>query len=265
MVSDTNYPINTAHSSVAAFNWCLTPLGMTRRHRIFVPGYPMHVVQRGNDRRSIFLNDSDRIRYLDFLVEAAERHECAVHCYVLMGNHVHLLITPATAGSLAATMQSVGIRYVRYFNTTYKRTGGLWEGRYWASLVNTDCYLKTCYRYIELNPVRANLVANPADWPWSSHRLHAFGTPDRVVSMHDYYADLGTSARHRRSRYRHWFQDPLTEDELQNIRKTTRQGLVLGDDAFKKQLEPQLACPAHPARKGRKKIGVRHHGHKAID
>jgi len=229
---------------------------MTRRRRIFVPGYPLHVVQRGNDRRAIFLDDSDRIRYLDFLVEATERHECAVHCYVLMGNHVHLLMTPASAESLAATIQSVGIRYVRYFNTTYERTGGLWEGRYRASLVNTDNYLQACYRYIELNPVRANLVTNPADWPWSSHRLHAFGLPDRVVSIHNYYADLGTSVQRRRSRYLNWFRDPLTEDELKNIRETTHQELVLGDDAFKQQLEARLSRPVRPARRGRKKFGV---------
>ncbi len=229
---------------------------MTRRRRIFVPGYPLHVVQRGNDRCAIFLNDSDRIRYLDFLVDAAGRHECAVHCYVLMGNHVHLLMTPGTKESLAATMQSVGIRYVRYFNTTYERTGGLWEGRYRASLVNTDRYLAACYRYIELNPVRANLVANPADWPWSSHRLHAFGEPDRVVSVHDNYADLGPTAQHRRSRYRRWFRDSPTEDELKNIRETIRQELVLGDDAFKQQLESRQLHPVRLARKGREKIGV---------
>ena len=229
---------------------------MTRRRRIFVPGYPLHVVQRGNDRRAIFLDDSDRIRYLDFLVEAAERHECAVHCYVLMGNHVHLLMTPAYADSLPRTMQSVGICYVRYFNTAYERTGGLWDSRYRACLINTDRYLENCYRYIELNPIRANLVADPADWPWSSHRLHAFGEPDRVVSVHDYYAELGATAQRRRSRYQQWFREPLTQDELQNIRKTTRQELVLGDDAFKQQLEAQLSRPVRPTRRGRKKIGV---------
>jgi len=196
------------------------------------------------------------IRYLDFLVEAAERYECAVHCYVLMGNHVHLLITPANASALPRTMQSVGIRYVRYFNTTYERTGGLWDGRYKACLVNTDRYLRNCYRYIELNPVRANIVANPADWPWSSHHLHAFGKPDRLISKHSYYADLGNSAQRRQSRYQKWFQEPLTDDELKNIRETTRQELIFGDDAFKQQLESQLLQPIRPSRKRRKKIGV---------
>jgi len=170
---------------MAPINWCLTLLGMTRRRRIFVPGYPLHVVQRGNDRRAIFLDDHDRARYLDFLIEAAEQHECAIHCYVLMGNHVHLLMTPATAKSLAATMQSVGIRYVHYFNTTHERTGGLWEGR-----------------------------------------------------------------------YRDWFRTSPTEDELNDIRETTRQELVFGDDAFKDQLEARQFGPVRPARRGRKRIGV---------
>jgi putative transposase len=209
---------------------------MTRRRRIFVPGYPMHVVQRGNNRRAIFLDDDDRMRYLDILVEAAGRHECAIHCYVLMGNHVHLLMTPATASALPCTMQSVGIRYVRYFNTTNERTGGLWDGRYRASLVNTDGYLQTCYRYIELNPVRAKLVADPADWRWSSYRRHAYGEPDRVVSVHSYYDDLAATAERRRSCYRHGFRDALTEKELETIRETTRRELVLGDDAFKDQI-----------------------------
>lgn len=233
MVSDTNFSNIKAHFIIAVVNWCLTPLSMTRRRRIFVPGYPMHVVQRGNDRRAIFLDDDDRSRYLDYLVEAAARHECAIHCYVLMGNHVHLLTTPANADALPRMMQSVGIRYVRYFNTTHERTGGLWESRYRASLVNTDDYLQTCYRYIELNPVRAKLVADPADWPWSSHRRHAFGAPDRVVSVHSYYDDLGASAEHRRSRYRGWFRDALTEKELETIRESTRQQRILDDDACK--------------------------------
>ena len=253
-MSDTKFSKLTPYFGLAAINWCQTPFGMTRRRRIFVPGYPLHVVQRGNDRRAIFLDDNDRNRYLDFLVEAAERHECAVHCYVLMGNHVHLLMTPANADALPRTMQSVGIRYVRYFNTIHERTGGLWEGRYRASLVNTDRYLEACYRYIELNPVRANLVTCPADWPWSSHRLHAFGEPDRVVTIHDYYTDLATSARCRRSRYRDWFREPPTEDELHSIRETTRQELVLGDDAFKQRLETRLSIPTRPSRRGPKKL-----------
>jgi putative transposase len=157
-------------------------------------------------------------------------------------------MTPETDQALPKTMQSIGVRYVRYFNTTYDRTGGLWDGRYQASLVTTDHYLQACYRYIELNPVRAGLVADPADWIWSSHRFHALGQPDRVVSKHGYYADLGDSDHRRQTRYKTLFREQLTEHELESIRETIRGELVLGDDAVKRHLEvktdqpPQLAA-----------------------
>ena len=179
----------------------------------------MHVVQRGNNRRVIFFDNTDRVLYLDFLVDAAEREGCAIHCYVLMGNHVHLLMTPGTDESLPRTMQSLGVRYVRYFNRRYERTGGLWDGRYHDSLVNTDSYLQVCFRYIEMNPVRANLVANPADYRWSSHRHHAFGETDRIVATHSFYLDLADAAARRQERYRALFREDLTDDELNTIRE----------------------------------------------
>ena len=179
----------------------------------------MHVVQRGNDRRAIFLDDTDRALYLDFLVDAAKREGCAIHCYALMGNHVHLLTTPGADESLPRTMQSVGIRYVRYFNRRYERTGGLWDGRYRASLVNTDSYLQACFRYIEMNPVRAGIVADPADYHWSSHRHHAIGETDSVVATHSFYLDLADTAARRQQRYRALFREDLTEDELDTIRE----------------------------------------------
>jgi putative transposase len=179
----------------------------------------MHVVQRGNDRREIFLDDTDRALYLDFLVDAAKREGCAIHCYALMGNHVHLLTTPGADESLPRTMQSVGVRYVRYFNRRYERTGGLWDGRYRASLVNTDSYLQACFRYIEMNPVRAGIVADPADYYWSSHRHHAIGETDRVVATHSFYLDLADAAARRQQRYRALFREDLTDDELDTIRE----------------------------------------------
>jgi len=180
------------------------------------------------------------MRYLKILSEAAEKNDCAINCYVLMGNHVHLLMTPGTDQALPKTMQSLGVRYVRYFNTAYDRTGGLWDGRYRANLVTTDNYLQACYRYIELNPVRAGLVADPADWIWSSHRFHALGQSDRVVSTHGFYADLGDTDHRRQMRYRALFREQLTERELETIRETTRGEYVLGDDAFKRHLEIKI-------------------------
>ena len=142
---------------------------MARQPRLDLRGIPQHVVQRGNDRQACFTAETDYLRYLQELREASSKHDCAIHAYVLMTNHVHLLITPATTGAISRMMQAVGRRYVGSFNARYRRTGTLWEGRFKAALVDTDRYLLTCYRYIELNPVRAHMTDDPADYPWSSY------------------------------------------------------------------------------------------------
>lgn len=215
---------------------------MPRRHRLFVPGFPQHVTQRGNNRQAIFKADKDRLRYLDFLIEASDKHACAVHCYVLMGNHVHFLMTPVSSESLAKTMQSVDMRYAQFFNKKYERTGGLWEGRYRSSLVDTDNYLQSCYRYIELNPVRAGLCASAAEYPWSSHHNLAFGAPDRLIVPHHVYLDINPNdANARRARYRSWFDMPVCDAELEVIRAATQQGLALGDAAFQQKVEELLS------------------------
>src|SRR5262247_1018598 len=146
---------------------------MSRRGRYFLPDQPLHVIQRGNDRQPIFFAADDYVRYRDWLLAGACRHFCAIHAYVLMTNHVYLLVTPVTAESVPRLMQSLGRRYVRYVNDAYRRTGTLWEGRYRAAPIDSDAYLLTCQRYIELNPVRARMVADPADYPWSSHAANA--------------------------------------------------------------------------------------------
>ena len=165
------------------------------------------------------MDDDDRVRYLDFLLEAADRESCAIHCYVLMGNHVHLLMTPGSEDSLPKTMQSIGVRYVRYINTRYERTGGLWDSRYRTSLVDTDRYLTVCYRYIEMNPVRAGMVDKPEDYPWSSHRHHAFNQIDRIVTTHSFYMDLAGTGSDRRRRYRALFDEQLTDEQLDALRR----------------------------------------------
>lgn len=227
---------------------------MARRRRIFAPGYPSHVIQRGNNGCTIFMDETDRFRYLEFLAHAADRNDCSIHCYVLMDNHVHMLVSPATEGALGRTMQSLGVRYVHYFNRRHQRTGTLWDGRYWANIVDTDRYLVACYRYIELNPVRASLVRAPADWRWSSHRHHALGEPDPVVSQHDYYVTLASSSAERCARYRALLQVRLLDEELEAIRKAAREGLVLGEDDFKQRLEARLGHRVRPQRRGRRKL-----------
>jgi putative transposase len=154
---------------------------MARKPRFTLPGYPQHIIQRGNNRSVIFGDDADRLFYLDKLKAACECFECHIHAYILMTNHVHLLMTPETVTGISKTMQSLGRSYVQYFNWRYQRTGTLWEGRYKASVLDTECYLLTCYRYIEMNPVRAGMVDHPQDYRWSSHACNAAGHTDPLV------------------------------------------------------------------------------------
>ena len=148
-----------------------------------------------------------------------------------MSNHVHLLVTPDQPTSLPKMMQSLGQRYVPYVNMTYRRTGTLWEGRYRATLVDSDRYLLSCYRYIELNPVRAQMVAQPGDYPWSSYRYHTVGEPDRLISPHPPYRALGQTESERQERYRVLVAEKLEEGCLMAIREATNKGWVLGSDS----------------------------------
>ncbi|MEZ0122918.1 MAG: transposase [Candidatus Reddybacter sp.] len=156
---------------------------MARLTRYFIEGQPQHIIQRGNNREPIFAVERDYFFYLECLQEAAERQGLVIHSYVLMTNHVHLLVTPQTSQSIGKTLQSVGRRYVQYFNHSYRRTGTLWEGRYKATLIDSECYLLTCMRYIELNPLRANMVVHPNEYPWSSYRVNAEGEESLLKGM----------------------------------------------------------------------------------
>jgi len=182
----------TPEIPLACSRWNRHVYPVARKLRKFVPGVPMHVIQRGNNRCPIFFGDDDRHRYLDFLIDTSDEHDCPVHCYVLMGNHVHLLMTPMREHSLAKTMKLLNKRYVWHFNKLHERTGGLWEGRYIAKHVDTERYLRVCYQYIELNPVRAGFCKRARDHAWSSHRYHAYGEYDRVVTPHQKYLALNS-------------------------------------------------------------------------
>ena len=153
---------------------------MARHPRFALPGHPQHVIQRGNNRDIIFVADEDYQFYRDRLAEACRRFGCHLHAYVFMTNHTHLLMTPSTAAGISQVMQSLGRVYVQYFNYRYHRTGTLWEGRFKATLIDTDRYLMTCHRYIELNPVRAGLVQRPEEYGWSSFLRNALGMPIRL-------------------------------------------------------------------------------------
>lgn len=178
---------------------------MPRKPRMYLADQPAHIIQRGNNRDTCFYAEQDYQFYLNCLSDACQRYRVAVHAYVLMTNHVHLLLTPQTAEGISQVMQSVGRRYVQYVNYEYRRSGTLWEGRHKASLVDTEAYLLTCYRYIELNPVRANMVPHPGEYRWSSYRSNALGDSNILLTPHPLYMGLGQDPLSREQAYRDLF------------------------------------------------------------
>ncbi|HYE34135.1 transposase [Methylocaldum sp.] len=213
---------------------------MARLPRFVIPGQPQHIIQRGNNRQAIFAADADYQFFRDTLVEAATEHGLAVHAYVWMTNHIHLLATPESGHAISKVFQSVGRRYVQYFNTIYGRSGTLWEGRYRATVVDSERYLLTLMRYIELNPVRAGIVTAPGDYPWSSYCRHALGDLGRNadwLTPHPEYLKLGHRDPERQLAYRALFQTVITSADLTGIRECTHKGWVLGSERFKEQIE----------------------------
>lgn len=224
---------------------------MARLPRFCLPGIPQHVIQRGNNRQPCFAATSDYLFYLECVRSASRRYGCTVHAYVLMTNHVHLLMTPLQQGTISRCMQHIGRRYVQYFNFCYRRTGTLWEGRYKASLVDMERYVLTCYRYIEMNPVRAGMVANPSEYRWSSYRRNVFDEKDEVVAPHELYTALGANPSSRCTAYRELLRTQLDESTLQTIRECLNQEVVLGNDRFREYIANVLARRTKPGRRGR--------------
>lgn len=224
---------------------------MPRRARLTLPNIPLHLIQRGNNRQACFFADEDYRVYLDWLAEFAAKTGCRVHAYVLMTNHVHLLLTPAQAEAPAALMKALGQRYVQYVNRVYRRSGTLWEGRFRSCLAQEDTYLLTCQRYIELNPVRADMVSHPAEYRWSSYRANAQGEADKLVRTHPLYDALGTDAASRQAAYRELFRHQIEPGLVDEIRRATNGNFVLGNDRFGLQVAAALGRRAVPGRPGR--------------
>lgn len=224
---------------------------MPRPLRLDLPSIPQHVIQRGNDRQPCFFDDVDYLRYRTDLCELALREGCMVHAYVLMTNHVHLLMTPLAVGAVARLMQSLGRRYVRYVNDRYHRTGTLWEGRYKACLVDDGDYLLHCHRYIELNPLRAAMVADPADYLWSSHRHNAFGRPDPLLTPHSAYMALGRDPNARCHAYRELVMSTVDDEQVDAIRRHVQRQHAYGTDRFRSAIESMLGRSAGPQKIGR--------------
>ncbi len=205
---------------------------MPRRARIRAAGIPLHVIQRGHDRGASFFADEDYRFYLHQLAELSRRFQCSVHAYVLMTNHVHMLMTPGTEDGATLLMKNLGQRYVQYINRMYQRRGTLWEGRFRSSFVDRSEYFLKCHRYIELNPVRAGMVQHPRDYRWSSYRANAEMLRSSVVQPHPEYLALGATEVERSAAYRYLFRSHLDAEDLKQIRSAGAGGFALGNPRF---------------------------------
>ena len=214
---------------------------MARLPRLTLPGYPHHVILRGNNRQAIFAMTADYQRLLDLLEESALKFEVAIQAYVLMSNHFHLLVTPQTADGLPQMMQAVGRRYVRYFNDRQQRSGTLWEGRYKSTVIQTDRYLLACMAYIDLNPVRAALVDQAQDYPWSSHGHYIGQRVDKLISPHPLIWELGNTPFAREAAYAQLVQSGVSAGQQAALTDSALRGWALGTPDFVADLQKRTA------------------------
>ena len=225
---------------------------MPRRIRDCPPGLPVHVVQRGNNRQVCFADEPDIKAFANWLREGADRYGCSIHAWVFMTNHVHILLTPHGKRSVSNCMQFLGRHYVRYFNFRYERTGTLFEGRFKSNIVQNQAYFLACQRYIELNPVRAGMVGDPADYSWSSYRSHAFGQPAKMWKPHGEYLALAQTQATRQVAYRRLFETELDITLVADIRYALNTGLVLGSERFREEVEQLTGRRHHHLKRGPK-------------
>lgn len=228
---------------------------MPRKPRFYLPGAPVHAFQRGHNKDLVFFDDEDYLVYLRYLKAAADELDCAIHAYVLMTNHVHFLLTPQAANSIGLLFQGVGRHYVPYINKRYGRRGSLWEGRHKICVIGSESYFLACMRYIECNPVRADMVEYPAQYRWSSYAANALGVDNAVLKAHPIYTALGVSETLRCNNYKALFDDLPTEVELDMIRSSLHSGTPIGNDNFKAQIELAVGCKVGFAKVGRPKKG----------
>jgi len=205
---------------------------MSRPQRLILPAVPLHIIQRGNNRTPCFATTADYLVYLTLLRQYTAETACNIHAYVLMTNHVHLLLSTDSRTGPSDLMRRLGQHYVQYFNRRHGRSGTLWEGRFRSCLVDSERYLLACQRYIELNPVRAHMVEAPEAYPWSSYRANALGADDPLVTPHPVFCSLGIHENERRAAYRHLFLDDISEALLEEIRHAGNSSRPLGSASF---------------------------------
>lgn len=226
---------------------------MPRLPRLELPGVPVHVTQRGVNRGAIFLDDQDRHHFRRLLRGACRKHAVQVHAFVLMDNHFHLLLTSPQPGALSHAMRAVGQNYVQAFNYRHARCGTLWQGRFKSCLVDTERYLLTVMRYIELNPVRAAMATSPQDYRWSSVHTHLGLACDPLITPHPLYLALASTPDERHAIYRTWLREGMTDDDLARIRQHVNQERALGDERFQRMVEKTLGRPVACRPRGRPK------------
>jgi putative transposase len=226
---------------------------MPRRPRIIVPGIPLHLIQRGNNRQACFFADADYLTYLDWLDDYAKSTGCLIHAFVLMTNHVHLLLTPEKQDSAGNLMKRLGQRYVQYINRSYRRSGTLWEGRFRSCIVQQEEYLFSCQRYIEMNPVRAGIIQHPDEYQWSSYQANGLGKGFGFIHHHSLYQDLGRTDTERQMAYRALFRDDVASGKIDKIRHATNGNFALGSNQFQQEISELLGRRAAPGKAGRPK------------
>lgn len=227
---------------------------MARLPRLTVPGYPHHIIQRGNNRQAIVGDRADYELLLGLIDEHARKNAVALHAYVLMSNHFHLLATPETAEGIPQMMQAVGRRYVRHYNLRHARTGTLWEGRYRSTLIQAERYLLACMVYIDLNPVRAGMVDDPADYHWSSHQYYVGRRGDRLVTPHPLYWALGNEPFAREQAYAELVRSGISQDQQRALTDSALRGWALGEPDYVADLQRRTARRVVRAQAGRPRI-----------
>ncbi len=229
---------------------------MPRHARLSIPGVPLHIRQRGIDRGRCFGSEADYHLYLGLMAELSPRFACRVHAYVLMTNHIHLLVTADEPDGASFFMKNLAQRHAQHFNRTSRRCGPLWEGRFRSSLIDSEHYLLTCYRYIELNPVRAGMVSSPEDYPWSSFHTNAAGAPSLFLEPHPEYLRLGATMEERTAAYSGMLAAGLGTSELEAIRGAINANAALGEEGFVAEIEARLGRIARPVPRGRPAKGI---------
>ena len=209
---------------------------MARLPRLVIPNQPLHIMHRGNNKQDIFTTEDDMVRIKEDIAHGLEKSGCSLHAYVIMTNHLHLLITPENKKQLAVFTQSMANRYVRYYNALHKRTGTLWEGRYKSCLVDSDSYLFSLYKYIEMNPVKANMVADVSEYEWSSYAHNALGKTDDLITEHCLYEQLSSKPELRHQRYKNIFERIEISKHRLQITKATLAGEVYGSESFHRKI-----------------------------